>query len=110
MQKVLFEEIEKNGWKSFSRLFGFSYINDKGSVAWSLYFGFEQSIAVKLGVANKNIKVPMSFEIDQIRLRTDLPMGIKFYLLAPFRFALSTDFGEALPGFTFGLGFKFLPY
>ena len=110
MQDVLFEGLENTGWKSFSRLFGFSYSKDSSALSWGFYFGFEQSIAVKMGVANKKVKVPMMFEIDRIRLRTDLPMGLKFYLLAPFRFVLATDFGEAVPGLAFGLGFKFVPY
>ena len=96
------------GFKIYSRTLSLAHVNDKRPLAWGFYLGIEQKLALQNGV--KPVGVPLDFEIEGLRLKTQLPIGFQAYLVAPLRIAFAHNFGEALPGFTFGLGFKAVPY
>ena len=97
------------GWsfEHYSRTLSLSHVNDKNPVAWGFYFGLEQ----KAAFYSDKESIPLSLNLAEgLDMKTTVPIGFQLYVLAPLRFAFATDFGEAIPGFTFGLGLKFVPY
>ena len=102
------------GLEHYSRIFSLSHVNDRKPLAWGFYFGFEQKVLVRTNLESANM--PLNLKIRNpninrdIKLKVNVPIALQAYLVTPIRVAFAHDFGEALPGFTFGLGLKFNPY
>ena len=106
--KLVVDQNRNIGFEHYSRTLSFAHVNDKRPLAWGFYLGLEQKLALQNGV--QSVGVPLELKIEGLKLKTQLPIGFQLYLVVPLRLAFAHNFGEALPGFTFGLGFKAVPY
>ncbi|MEM9423627.1 MAG: hypothetical protein AAF975_02415 [Spirochaetota bacterium] len=106
--KNILKSFGKSGLEWYSRLFGLSYSDDSNRIAWGMYFGFEQTLAIRINAEKSSM--PLEVSLSGAALKIPVPIALKFYLLTPWRLAFATDWEEALPGFTFGLGLKVVPY
>ena len=108
LQKEYLRQVRPINFKHYSRIAAFSYTNDENPLAWGFYFGLEQNASFRS--YTESVSMSLSAELKGKQATVQVPVGFQAYLVAPLRVALATDFEEAIPGFTFGLGLKAVPF
>ncbi|WGK70072.1 hypothetical protein P0082_04220 [Candidatus Haliotispira prima] len=96
------------GFQQYSRILSLAHVNDENPLAWGFYLGFEQKFILRTG---KDVPaLPLELKVNRFNVKTSIPISFQAYVASPIRLAFAHDFAEALPGFTFGIGLKAVPY
>lgn len=103
-----FEDQRNLGLEQYLRLLSLTYADDRNPLAWGFYVGIEEKAVLRRNLLSTGM--PLQFTVKDIDINTTLPIGVQLYVLTPIRLAFAHDFGGALPGFTFGIGLKLVPY
>lgn len=104
------ENLGDLGGELYSRLFTMSHVNNKKPLAWGFSLGWDQKVVLRTNV--DGVSMPVSMNVGEGANRRTvsltLPFAMQAYAVVPIRVAFAHNF--ALPGFTFGLGAKVVPY
>ncbi|MEM9423768.1 MAG: hypothetical protein AAF975_03135, partial [Spirochaetota bacterium] len=94
--------------RQYLRLLELRHVNGKKLLAWGFALGLEQTAVLRSNVAATFMPLRLTLKEDTFAVK--VPVALQVYAAIPLRAAFAHDFGEALPGFTFGLGAKIVPY
>ena len=108
MSSKMLGELGDLSFTQYLRLIELRHVNDEQPLAWGFSAGIEQKAVLRSHI--NSLSMPLSLRFDGFVINANIPIGLQAYGAIPLRAAIAHDFNETIPGFTFGLGFKAVPY